>query len=57
MLNKTDVTSSFTPLTPGCSRKVDLALDPTRKRNVLKIYVTGTVGGNLRRDSDTFKFK
>ena len=56
LLNRTVVTS-FEPLTPGCSRKVDVALDPSRRSNKLKIRVSGTVGGRLRRDSDTFTYR
>ncbi len=55
-LNKTVITS-FDPVTPGCSRKVDLTLDPAKRSNVLKLNVTGTVGGKPRRDADTFTFR
>jgi cysteine-rich repeat protein len=56
MLNRTTL-SSFEPLTPGCSRKVDVTLDPARSSNVLKINVTGTVGGHVRRDADRFRYR
>jgi cysteine-rich repeat protein len=55
-LNRAPI-SSFGPLTPGCSRKVDVTLDPSRSSNVLKLIVTGTVNGHLRRDSDVFKYR
>jgi hypothetical protein len=47
----------FTPMTPGCSRKVDVPLDPARRTNTLKLKATGTVGGHLRRDRDRFRFQ
>ncbi len=56
-LNRHTLLTTFEPLTPGCSRKVDLALDPTRRSNSLKIRVSGTVGGRVRRDSDTFSYR
>ncbi len=56
LLNRTVVTS-FEPLTPGCSRKVDLAMDTSRKSNKLKLRVSGTVGGRKRNDSDTFTYR
>jgi hypothetical protein len=55
-LNRTIVTG-FEPLTPGCSRKVDVALDSSRRSNTLKIQVSGTVGGRMRRDTDTFTYR
>ena len=56
LLNKTPLTS-FEPLTPGCSRKVDVTLDPARHSNLVKINVTGTTGGRLRRDADSFRYR
>ena len=55
-LNQTVITA-FEPLTPGCSRKVDLAMDQSHQSNKLKIQVSGTVGGRLRRDTDTFTYR
>ena len=54
-LGRTTLTS-FTPLTPGCSRKVSITLDPTRRINKLRLKASGTVGGVTKRDSDSFKF-
>jgi hypothetical protein len=42
---------------PGCSRKLDFALDPNVNRNKLRLLATGTVGGHTVRDSDTFAFR
>jgi len=47
----------FTPATKGCSRKIDLTLDPSRRKNTLKIKVQGTVAGFLRRDRDRFRYQ
>ncbi len=55
-MNRTVVTS-FEPLTPGCSRKVDLTMDASHRSNKLKIRVSGTVGGRRRNDSDTFTYR
>jgi len=55
-LNRTVITS-FEPLTPGCSRKVDLAMDQAHRTNKLKIQVSGTVGGRQRRDTDNFTYR
>ena len=47
----------FTPLHPGCSRKVDVAIDPTRKSNRLVLMkALGTAGGRKRRDTDMFRY-
>jgi hypothetical protein len=54
-LGRTTLTS-FTPLTPGCSRKVSITLDPTRRINKLSLKASGTVGGLTKRDGDSFKF-
>lgn len=55
-INRTPVTG-FEPLAPGCTRKVDITLDPGRRTNVLNINVSGTVDGHVRRDADTFKYR
>jgi hypothetical protein len=44
----------FTPVAPGCSRKVDVTLDPSMRRRHLLLRATGTVGGRLTRDRDRF---
>ena len=55
-LNRQPV-AGFSPLTPGCSRKVDLTLDPARRTNSVRLKATGTVTGLLRRDVDRFKYR
>ena len=50
-------TTAFDPLTPGCSRKVDITLDPLKRSNLLKLNVTGTTNGRVRRDADTFRYR
>jgi len=54
-LNKAPL-AGFTPATPGCARKVDVALDPARFWNRVKIYASGTVHGKPRRDRDRFLY-
>ena len=44
----------FTPVTPGCARKVDVTLDPSVRRRRLRLRATGTVGGRSARDLDRF---
>ncbi len=56
-LNRTEITAAFEPLTPGCSRKVDITMDPAFRTNSLKINVTGTSGGHARRDADYFRYR
>jgi hypothetical protein len=51
-----DPVPGYTPPTPGCSRKVDVALDPTRRITVLKLKARGTIDGRLRKERDVFKF-
>ena len=56
-LNKQVITSLFTPVHPGCTLKVDVPLDPTKSKNVLKLKkATGTVAGRKRRDTDAFRY-
>jgi hypothetical protein len=58
-LNGVDLPAgSFTPATRACSRKVDIAIDPSRRFNKLRLKAQGTVGtpGVLRRDKDSFKY-
>jgi hypothetical protein len=52
-VNRTDVSALFTPASPGCSRKVDVPLDPNRRANRLHLKATGTIDNRLRRDRDT----
>jgi hypothetical protein len=56
LINRTPV-PAFEPLTGGCTRKVDVVLDPARHMNVLKVKVSGTVDGHTCRDSDTFTYR
>jgi hypothetical protein len=42
---------------PGCSRKLDLTIDPSKRRNKLTLQAKGTVLGKLRKDKDTFTFR
>lgn len=46
----------FTPITPGCSRKIDVPLEATRPISVLKLKARGTVDGRSRRERDLFRF-
>jgi Right handed beta helix region len=46
----------FTPVTPGCSRKVNVALDPTRRITRLKLLASGTIDLRLRKDRDVIQF-
>lgn len=55
-LNRSPI-AGFTPATPGCARKVDVALDPTRAANRLLLKATGTVHGRPRRERDRLIFK
>jgi Dictyostelium (slime mold) repeat len=55
-LNRLPV-AGFSPLTPGCSRKVDLTLDPARRVNNVRLKATGTITGLRRRDVDRFKYR
>jgi hypothetical protein len=56
-VGRTDVTPLFTPATPGCSRKIDLPLDPARAANRLRVKAEGTIDGRLRRDRDTIVYR
>jgi hypothetical protein len=51
-LGKTDLPAFF-PVTPGCSRRVDVTVGPTR--SVLRLKSHGTIDGRLWRDRDIFK--
>jgi hypothetical protein len=42
---------------PGCSRKLDVMIDPTVNKNKLRLQAKGTVGGLLRKDNDDFTFR
>jgi len=47
--------TSATPVTPGCSRKIDFSLNPAKITNRIKIKTTGTIGGRPTRDADRFR--
>ncbi|HKA30362.1 MAG TPA: hypothetical protein VKH82_13350 [Candidatus Binatia bacterium] len=53
--NKATLSNVLSP--PGCSRKLDLPIDPNINRNTLRLLASGTVGGRTRRDNDTFGFR
>lgn len=46
----------FTPAVPGCSRKIDVTLDPIRPVTKLRVKAEGTVDGRRRRDRDVIRF-
>lgn len=56
-VNRSDHASLFTPASPGCSRKVDVPLDPNRASSRLKLKATGTIDGRVRRDRDTIVYR
>jgi hypothetical protein len=56
LLNRVPV-GGFTPATPGCSRKVDVILDPTRRWNRLRLVATSDAPGRRRRDRDRFLYR
>jgi cysteine-rich repeat protein len=47
----------FTPITPGCSRKVDVAIDPIKRSSVLKLKTRGTADGRYVVDRDGFRYR
>ena len=58
VLNRiTQPIAGFTPVHPGCSRKVDVQLDTTRRSNRVKIRMKGTVFGRGSKDKDTFRYR
>jgi hypothetical protein len=54
-IRHTDV-GGFTPVAPGCSRKVNVALDPGRRITRLKLLASGTIDLRLRKDRDVIQF-
>ena len=57
-LNRTtNPVAGFSPAHAGCSRKVDVALDASRRVNRLRIKATGTVFGRSGRDRDSFRYR
>ena len=49
---KQNVATLFSPVTPGCSRKVDLGLAPGFHKATLRLKASGTSNGRVRRDRD-----
>jgi cysteine-rich repeat protein len=49
--------AGFTPVHPGCSRKVDVTLDPSRPVNRVRVKAEGTVDGHHGKDRDTFIYR
>jgi hypothetical protein len=41
----------------GCSRKLDVMIDPSVNKNKLRLQAKGTVGGIIRKDNDDFTFR
>jgi hypothetical protein len=56
-VGRTDQTALFSPPSPGCSRKIDLPLDPARPSNRLRVKAKGTIDGRLRQDRDTIIYR
>ena len=52
--NRVPLSNVLSP--PGCSRKLDLVVDPNVNRNRLKLLATGIVAGRKVRDKDSFNF-
>ena len=57
LVNRTDQMALFLPTAPGCSRKIDVPLDPTRQTNRLRTKATGTIDGRSRRDRDNIIYR
>jgi hypothetical protein len=55
-LPKVDLTPAFLPVTPGCSRKVDVILPSSFTRGSLRFRIRGTTAGKRRTDRDRIKF-
>jgi hypothetical protein len=52
---RTASATAATPVTPGCSRKIDFTIDPGRPTNRYKIKTSGVIGGRTTRDADRFR--
>ena len=52
-----DVIPAFSPVTPGCTRKVDLSLPTGFRRALLRLKATGTTNGRLKKDRDKIKYR
>jgi parallel beta-helix repeat protein len=55
-VGRTDQSALFTT-SPGCSRKINLPLDPARPSNRLRVKAKGTIDGRLRQDRDTIIYR
>jgi len=51
-----DLGAQFNPVTPGCSRKVDITLPSDFRRASLRLKAQGTTGGRKRKDRDRIKY-
>lgn len=47
----------FTPATPGCSRKVDIAVPPAARSTIVRLRASGTTSGRLRRERDRIIYR
>jgi hypothetical protein len=57
-LNRPDnPVAGFTPLHPGCSRKVNITLDPARRTNRLSLKAEGTVFGRHGKSRERFSYR
>ncbi|MEO8601672.1 MAG: hypothetical protein ABI629_03745 [bacterium] len=54
---KTSVAALFAPVTPGCSRKVDLPFAPGFGKTTLRLKASGTTNGKSRRDRDVIIYR
>ena len=55
-LERVDV-PAFDPPAKGCSRKVDVTLEPGRRHSRLRLIAKGTVDGRYRRDVDLIRYR
>jgi hypothetical protein len=51
-----DLTPDFLPVTPGCTRKVDVTLPGQFKRATMRFRIRGTTAGRRRTDRDRIRF-
>ena len=49
---KLNIANLFTPVSPGCSRKVDIALSPGFRRAVIRLKAAGTTNARFKKDRD-----
>jgi hypothetical protein len=53
--NKVPLSNVLSP--HGCSRKLDVMIDPNVNKNKLRLQAKGTVNGLVRKDNDDFTFR